>query len=365
MEKILTGETDFDRFKVAAGNMAPVADVASLMPPTMEAAMTYKFNKDFWSKQDIWKGREGISPKNEYWNTTNRGWVAIGEMAEKAGIEGGVSPVRAERAFKKVVPESPYSWLGEAFWSEAFGQLDEKDKEEFSKPFLQRLTESPFIRKYVRATLPAGKKWDGLLEQADKLNLPTSKPNMEPMSYSELKRAIDKAKSGEGDKRIMLDREFDFLAAKSMFDKADGGKELDSKLKELRETDFAEYKRVLTRVRRKYPDALEGTVVMKRILEKPQDWREAIQFQTWWKQTGNPTKEVFRKEFGPKFHDKYQALLKAASGRTMQESLGPKRKVLQKQYREGAIPKAEYDRRLAELQKEMREFAEERRKMAM
>ena len=73
--------------------------------PTLSALWGYMHNKDFWRNEDIWKGDPNVSPKFERYNETPQAWVSFGEKT-------GLSPVRSQRAFEKVVPVNAYTMGG-------------------------------------------------------------------------------------------------------------------------------------------------------------------------------------------------------------------------------------------------------------
>jgi len=200
-----TGKVNFEALKMAATDFIPV-DAGNILPPTMSAFMGYVFNKDFWRNENIWKGRRGISPKEEFWNSTPKAWVVWGDKTS-------LSPERSKRAFHKVVPQNAYTYMLEAFVPQLFGNLSEAEQEKLMKPFIAELSKIPLSRRIVRETWPQGKKFDELLDKANEFGLETNLATGKPMSFTSLKQDVEREKRKEQDTKMRRSREFDKLYA--------------------------------------------------------------------------------------------------------------------------------------------------------
>lgn len=240
---------NFERLKMSATDFIPV-NLQSFLPPTISALLGYTFNKDFWKNEDIWKGRKGISPKEEYWNTTPKPWMMFGKHT-------GLSPERSRRAFNKVVPQNLYTYLMEGFAGQFYGNLDDKDKAKISEPFIKKATESPVLKRIVRSTYPVQTVGDELFKKANKLLVDTQDKRGEQVSAKELKSRVRKAEKDQGNKRIKNDRDFDFLSTIAVSGNADSRIEFSNAMRALRKSDPNEYRRVFRRIRNKNPRALK------------------------------------------------------------------------------------------------------------
>lgn len=240
---------NFERLKMSATDFIPV-DLQSFLPPTISALLGYTSNKDFWKNEDIWKGRKGISPKEEYWNTTPKPWVMFGKHT-------GLSPERSRRAFNKVAPQNLYTYLMEGFAGQFYGTLNDKDKAKISKPFIDKATSAPILKRIVRSTYPVPTVGDKLFDKANKLLVDTQDKRGEQVSAKELKSRVRKAEKDQGNKRIKNDRDFDFLSTIAVSGNADSRIEFSNAMRALRKSDPNEYRRVFRRIRNKNPRALK------------------------------------------------------------------------------------------------------------
>lgn len=242
-------DVNFDKLKMAATDFLPVG--ISNIPPSFSALFGYIFNKDFWRNEDIWKGRKGVTPKEEYWNNTPKAWVLWGKASS-------LSPERSKRAFHKVMPQNIYTYLMGAANNQFFGTLDEDDKSKVNEHFLNKLTEFPVIQRMARKTYPVSdKREEETLKKASKYQLDTHKDNGEPIPYRKLKSRVEKAENDAADLKIQLDRQFRFLASISLIGNEDSRSELKTEFAKLKDDYPAEYRRVARMIRREYPEALK------------------------------------------------------------------------------------------------------------
>ncbi len=243
-EKNMTGRANFEKIKMGANDAIPISpvDIGTRLPPTMSAILSYPTNKDFWRNQDIWKGRKGISPKEEYWNTTPQPWVLWGKAT-------GMSPVRTQAAVQKIVPSNFYTAIMGVPWQQTFGSLEEKDKDKISKPFIARLTSLPGSKRFVRMTGAGTGSYEEMLERANKLMVPDVDGSGNPLSLSALKQDVEKAERNQADMRIQNDRKFKLIMSRFGVFKPEGQAKITEALKEI--PDEEEEKRVEQMIGRK------------------------------------------------------------------------------------------------------------------
>jgi hypothetical protein len=114
------------------------------LPPTVEMVLGYSVNKDFWIKEDIWKGPD-VLPQEEYNKYTPEVYVKLGEVT-------GKSPVRLQYAAKQLFTRGN-------IWTSAVGYaskmiFDELTPEEREKISKQSLEKYPGVRRLLRSTRP-------------------------------------------------------------------------------------------------------------------------------------------------------------------------------------------------------------------
>ena len=364
MEKSVTGNSNTDKLSMAASDFIPF-DVMNLMPPSMAAAYSYVFNKDFWANRDIWAGRKDISPKNEMYRTTPEAWVLWGEKT-------GMSPERSRRAFNKLVPQNLYTYMAEAFIGQYFGTLDDKDKEAAMKPFLAKLAESPISKRFVRQTWPQTGRLAQLREDAENLEVDlTNEKTGKSLTIEQMERKIKFAKRSRGDKRITLDREFDLLSAAASGENEAAHKAFDARLNELRENEPFEYKRITSRIKKKFPHVLGGLFLMTLKAQSNTGWENRIEFIQWFTSLPPGEKIKFKKRYGPgaqeqiiKMNDQILGVTGVSvGGKSIQSEVksqikrfADKMDALLTQYLEGKITKAVYLKRVDEIKADAKKF---------
>jgi len=243
------GNVNWNKLKMAATDFTPAG--ISNIPPTFSSLFGYTFNKDFWKNEDIWKGRKGVSPKEEYWNSTPKAWVMFGKATS-------LSPERSKRAFEKVMPQNFYTYIMGAATNQFFGTLDDKDKSQVSEHFLNKLTEFPILQRMARKTYPISDKMEEeLLKKANEYQLDIQKSNGDPIPFNQLKSRVEKAEKDEADLKIQFDRQFRFLSSAALIGNEDSRIELKSEFAKLKDSHPSEYRRVARMVRREYPEALK------------------------------------------------------------------------------------------------------------
>jgi len=116
-----------------------------VLPPTIEAMLGYAANKNFWRNEDIWRGRKGIDPSQEYNRYTPEAYVKLGEAT-------GMSPERTKYALEQVFTSGN-------IWTSLTGgamsaMLGELPKDMRDQTMQEMISKAPFIRKALRSTDP-------------------------------------------------------------------------------------------------------------------------------------------------------------------------------------------------------------------
>lgn len=242
-EMIQTGKINFEKIKHSIKDFIPVNIGVSI--PTFSSFWGYMYNKDFWRNQDIWKGRKGISPKEEQWNETPKIWKVLGNTT-------GLSPERSMYAFHTVVPKNIYTYALGGMAGEMMSTLSEKERESISKPFIEQISKIPISKRFVGETYPHNKQTEDLLKRANKMNMKLNKMNGKSLSYEELKRKVTKEERIIADNKIRNDREFDFLATAAIIGNDDTKKNFKTSYEKLMKNNPREYRRIRNRLKRKF-----------------------------------------------------------------------------------------------------------------
>lgn len=237
------GEVNFDKLKQSISDFIPVDITANM--PTLSAMWGYIYNKDFWRNEDIWKGAKGVSPRNEYWNETPAGWKFFGKTT-------GMSPVRSQRAFSKVVPKNPFTYLMGGVVHQMFGELSDDERDKAHQPLIKQIYDVPVLSRFVGETWPANDYTKKIIEEAEKLGIDTTTKTGKQKSINNIKRLVKREKQRVSDTRIENNREFDFLAKATVLDHSNKH-ELRSKLKQLKTTNEKEWSRIKRRIKTKFP----------------------------------------------------------------------------------------------------------------
>ncbi|KKM95893.1 hypothetical protein LCGC14_1183550, partial [marine sediment metagenome] len=128
--------------------LASIADFLPLvptqvLPPTLEAIMGYAMNKDFWYREDIWRGPK-VEPGEEYWAGTHPAFVKFGEVTR-------TSPVRMQYALGNIFTRrNIYTDLAGAGWETITGALDDEQQ----GAVLKEMEGIPFARRMFKETNP-------------------------------------------------------------------------------------------------------------------------------------------------------------------------------------------------------------------
>ena len=159
------GDEDYDySMIVSAGKQALPVVPTEALPPLVEAAITYGFNKDMWTNEDIWKGSEQADKTQEYTNRTPPVFVKGAKaIKDTTGME--LSPERMRTALGTIFTRNnPYTDLVGIGFHKLMGEMPEQDRHRVSNEILQRM---PGIKEFLGSTNPQHR----LLRQARKVKL--------------------------------------------------------------------------------------------------------------------------------------------------------------------------------------------------
>ena len=133
-----------NQLAMAFEDALPIVPTGTL-PPTIEAMLGYASNKNFWRNEDIWRGRKGIDPSQEYNRYTPEAYVKVGEAT-------GLSPERTKYALEQVFTQgNVWTSLTGGSLSAMLGELPKDMRDQTMEEMIGK---APFIRKAMRATEP-------------------------------------------------------------------------------------------------------------------------------------------------------------------------------------------------------------------
>lgn len=135
-----------EMFQMAAEDAIPIG--WNSLPPSVDAAIGYMYNKDFWRNEDIWKGGE-LPPDAqglEYTPKTHPFFVKVGEKFPT------ISPVRLQYSLSQFTTNSNiYTDIVGGGYKALFNELPSAEKDKTMKGIIE---EKPFIRKVFKKTPP-------------------------------------------------------------------------------------------------------------------------------------------------------------------------------------------------------------------
>jgi hypothetical protein len=144
MAKRSEGEpVDADMIKQSALDFLPILP-GELLPPAVEMILGYSVNKDFWTKDDIWKG-EDVLPQEEYTKYTP-------EVFVKAGKATGLSPVRLRYMTQQLFTRGNV-WTSLVGYGaeQVFSELTPEQRSELTEDLLEK---KPGLKRILRSTKP-------------------------------------------------------------------------------------------------------------------------------------------------------------------------------------------------------------------
>jgi len=147
MAKAIGEEVNADQISQSVQEFIPIIPTENL-PPAIDAVMGYSANRDFWTREDIWKGKK-VKARDEYTNYTHPALV-------KAGKVTGMSPKRLEYALGQLFTRGNiYTSLVSGGLTMLMNNLPEEDRR---KTTAEIVTNLPIIRRMCRLTPPYSEK---------------------------------------------------------------------------------------------------------------------------------------------------------------------------------------------------------------
>lgn len=134
---------DWPDITESVGNFLPIIP-GDLLPPLAEMTLGYSVNKDFWTKEDIWRGEE-VLPQEEYTKYTPEPFI-------KFGAATGLSPVRTQYMTEQLFTRGNIwtSMVGYAS-KQIFDEMTPEERDKMSKELFEK---HPGIRRVLRSTRP-------------------------------------------------------------------------------------------------------------------------------------------------------------------------------------------------------------------
>ncbi|MDO9543418.1 MAG: LPD38 domain-containing protein [Kiritimatiellia bacterium] len=208
----MTGEKpNYKKLAQALSSFSPL-DIQTLLPPTLAAVMGYASNKDFWTGQDIWKGRT-VSPSVEYDADTPAGWKLTGKVT-------GLSPKRLQKSVSQVIPQNDYLSIFTGVTSAM--QLAEDDT--LNQKTWTILTKTPGLRAFFRVTQPTDLT-EKDIEKAERYKIPTKYPDGEPMPRQAVMRKVNEKELDANTEKQLNDVHQDVLV-RQIRDKTIGNEDM-------------------------------------------------------------------------------------------------------------------------------------------
>ena len=205
----VSGKTAWNKIKMAFGDINPV-DIIGFVPPTMSAIIGYSLNKDFWMRDDIWKGRK-VSPHMEFYEGyTPKAFVDFASQLSKIGVE--ISPARAESALGQVIPKNPVTALMGGAYEQIANGLPDKDRKIVDKMVMDRLTSYLGFRKYFRKTYPERIDREKLAKKILEYKINVYDEKGRRKSNKILQEEVDKAEIKISDVRQMNDAKANIIS---------------------------------------------------------------------------------------------------------------------------------------------------------
>jgi hypothetical protein len=134
---------DWPDITETVGNFLPIIP-GELLPPLAEMTLGYSVNKDFWTKEDIWRGEE-VLPQEEYTKYTPEPFVRFGQAT-------GMSPVRTQYMTQQLFTRGNV-WTSLVGYGskQIFDEMTPEERDKMSKELFER---NPGIRRVLRSTRP-------------------------------------------------------------------------------------------------------------------------------------------------------------------------------------------------------------------
>ena len=142
MERNIEGKLPRKQVLASIADFLPLVPT-QLLPPSLEAIMGYAMNKDFWYREDIWRGPK-VEPSEEFWAGTHPFFVQFGKVTR-------TSPIRMQYALGNIFTRrNIYTDLAGAGWKTITGALDNEQQ----AAVLKQMKDVPFARRIFKETNP-------------------------------------------------------------------------------------------------------------------------------------------------------------------------------------------------------------------
>jgi hypothetical protein len=186
-KKSLDEPVDEDQIIDAIKDFSPVSFTD--IPPVVEAVLGYSVNKDFWRREDIWKG-DDVLPQEEYNKYTPETYVQFGEQT-------GTSPVRMKYALEQLFTRGNI-WTSLAGYGakQIMDELTPEQRLEETKALFER---KPFVRRILRSTRPQSRREKEIKEEKVRISTERLRANRQ------LDALVEAEAIGRTDKREIND----------------------------------------------------------------------------------------------------------------------------------------------------------------
>jgi hypothetical protein len=240
MRKYLTGKASPHRITMAIENALP-ADIQTSLPPVISALLGYVSNKNFWSNEDIWKGRK-VDPKLEYYASTPEGWKKLGKLT-------GLSPERLRKSVSKVLPGgNPFLEIASGLQS----PLEVEADDSFNQKMFTMLSKLPMTKRIIRVSAPV-EITEQESKEIERRDISLKNPDGTTKTRVRLKEELHDAVQDENNMRHLNDVHLNLLINQAK------RKEIEPKEigEWLRTVDPKEGKRLIQSLKHKYYDTLK------------------------------------------------------------------------------------------------------------
>lgn len=172
MAKYDGDEVDTDQIVQSIEDAIPIMP-ETIIPPSLDAILGYALNKDFWRKDDIWRGPQ-VLPREEWNFYTHPAFIKWGDIT-------GMSPERTRYALSQYFTSGNiYTSMAGYGWKQIFDEMSEAEKHKVTE---ELILNKPFIRRMVNETRPFNKQ----------------------------KKEIEKVRLQSNTERYIVNRQFDIL----------------------------------------------------------------------------------------------------------------------------------------------------------
>jgi hypothetical protein len=205
----INGDQAWRKIGMAIRDINPV-DLLGIVPPTLSAVLGMALNKDFWTKKEIWTGREVSQHMEYYEGETPRAFVDAAEQLSNVGIE--VSPAKIEYAAGQVMPANFIAQFMGGTYDAAVHGVEKKEKEILNKTVYQQLSGMPGARKFLRTTYPSRIDEEQLSKDIEKYGVSVTDEKGRNKNSKAIQNEIYSKKRNENDERQRRDNTIKIVA---------------------------------------------------------------------------------------------------------------------------------------------------------